>query len=350
LTEKNKLKDYAYSQGAQLLTVRGIGPYVNYLEQVRNRLAETRAGYADFMNPPVANRNVSEDLSFFSQISDPRTTLPGAQSVILIGVYGYDQVADYSRTKKELKGKTARIYPYYPVVRQIAEAMVSWLKQHGYASIHGQHIPLKHVANESGMGIYGKNGILQTPEFGSFIALRCILTEANFPPDQHKKLSSPCDACDKCIRACPTGAIYAPYKVNPRLCLNPISRREKHIEPHLRNKMQNWMVGCDICQEVCPSNKALEVRDADPRACFDSRFHASHRNLDGMDRRPELLPLLSQEQPQLIRRNAAIALGNTAKGHKEVIEALQQEIPGAPEKLRGYFQWALDKITSATKN
>ncbi len=113
--------------------------------------------------------------------------------------------------------------------------------------------------------------------------------------------------------------------------------------------MQNWIHGCDICQEVCPANKNLVPRQADPRSGFDPQHHASHKNLDGMERTPALLELLTDKQPELIRRNAAIALGNTGNAGTEALTALKEQLAGASSGLKEYFTWAIEKIEKNPK-
>lgn len=340
----DQIRQFALSQGAQLVGVAGVEACGEYLEEVGRRLQETGADSADYMISPVSGMPGSGGRSFFECLADARRTLAGAKSIIILGVYAYDEAAVYGNTHRELRGKTARIYSYYPVVRQISESVVGFLEERGYRAVQGQHVPLKFVADKIGLGAYGKNGVFQTQQYGSYVALRDVLTDAELEPDWVERVSTQCDECGRCLKACPTGALYAPYKVNPRLCINPITRREAFIEPEIRAKMQNWIHGCDICQEVCPANKGLEIRSIDPRAGFDSEHHASHRHLDGLERMPELIKLLSAEQPEIIRRNAAIALGNTGKGRIEALTALREHLGGMSPGLKEYFMWAIGKI------
>jgi epoxyqueuosine reductase len=48
----------------------------------------------------------------------------------------------------------------------------------GYSAVCGQDVPLKYVAQRIGLGGYGKNGLLLTEEYGSYVGLRAVITEA----------------------------------------------------------------------------------------------------------------------------------------------------------------------------
>ncbi len=312
---KNTLIDYAKAQGANLVGVARPQRYRDYLEQVRTRLAETQAQGKDFMLGTDA-------LPFFKDLSHARQSLAEAQSIIILAVYSYDQKGDYSRTRERLQGKTARTYAYYPVVRQIAEQVVHYLEQLGHKAVQGQQIPLKYVAQSIGLGAYGYNGLLCTEAFGSFVALRAVITDADLEPDCFTAPEMPCASCGRCLKACPTGALYAPYKVNPALCINPLTRKEDDIPESLCQRMGNWVCGCDICQDVCPLNRSLTPRAADPRAGFDPDHHASHSLLAGLARTPDLRRLVETSNP-VMKRNALIALRNI--GSKEALRIRRSE-------------------------
>ena len=334
---KNEIKGFARSQGADLVGVAPVEIYSDYLAEVRERSEETQAQLEDYMAPPG-------EASFFERLSNPRETLPDAQAIIILGVGAYDKGAVYTNARKELRGKIARTYHCYPVVRQIAEKVADFIEESGYKAVPGQDVPLKFVADRIGLGAYGKNGLLLTEQCGSYVGLRSVITNMPIAPDKFEKMTPPCDGCQACLKACPTRALYAPYKVNPRLCINPLTRKEKHIPPELRLKMQNWIIGCDICQEVCPANRKLICRDVDPRSGFDSLHHASHKYLDNIERTPLLTDILGQAYHDLIRRNAAIALANIGKGRPEALEALKTSLPSAKGELRQYYLWAINTL------
>ncbi len=302
---KDEILALASSLGANLVGVARARSLPEYLKQVEERLRETGATAEDYMLP-------EEPHPFFEGLADPFRTLATARSTIVLGVYAYDQDGDYSATAEKKQGKTARTYAYYPVIREIAEEVCRHIQAAGHTALHGQQVPLKYVARKMGLGAYGHNGLLLTKKFGSYVALRCIITDAELEPDAFSPPQTPCDTCGKCLKACPTGALYAPYKVDPERCVNPLTRKETDIPPELRKGMGNWVCGCDVCQEVCPMNRALEPRIPDERARFDPDHHASHKHLGGLARTPDLMRLTKQTDDRVMRRNALIALGNIA--------------------------------------
>ena len=170
---KQELTSLATSQGADLVGVAPASVYTDYIREVSVRLQETDATGEDY--------TFSDDaITVFENLSDVHHTLASAKSIILLGVYSFDKEGDYRRTRQKLQGKTARTYVYYPVVRQIAEKVAAALEKAGYHTVQGQQIPLKHAANDIGLGSYGWNGLLLTKDFGSYVALRAVITDVEW--------------------------------------------------------------------------------------------------------------------------------------------------------------------------
>jgi len=332
---KTKFIDFARSQGADLVGIAQARVCSDYLEQVYAQVQKTGAAKEDYMLP-------EDVMPFFEALSDARGALPSAKSIILLGVYSYDRNGDYSSTRQRLQGKTARTYAYYPVVRQIAERAAAYIEAAGFRAVQGQQVPLKYLAAEIGLGAYGWNGLLLTRDFGSYLALRAVITDAELEPDAFEAPQPPCADCGRCVKACPTGALHAPYKINPALCINPLTRKADDVAPALRRKMGNWVCGCDICQEVCPMNRDLSVRAPDPRAGFDPAHHASHQTLGGLTRCPELRGLLENAHAPAMKRNAVIALANI--GNPEALDILRQHRDTHTGILAEYTAWAIQRV------
>ncbi len=111
-------------------------------------------------------------------------------------------------------------------------------------------------AYASGIGFIGKNNAIIIPGHGSYVFLSEILTTAQLPLPQVTPMTDQCGSCDRCLNACPAGALEAPYSLNASKCLSYLSI-EYHGNniSHVGEKMGNCFFGCDVCQEVCPFNK-----------------------------------------------------------------------------------------------
>ncbi len=120
------------------------------------------------------------------------------------------------------------------------------------------HISEKAWAREAGLGNFGKNSILLTPE-GSYFFIGVILTDLVIIPDEAFD-EDLCKNCDLCIKSCPTQAIHQPYAVDARLCISYHTIENKgHIPSNIIEKIGTQIYGCDICQKVCPWNRHQTV-------------------------------------------------------------------------------------------
>ena len=124
----------------------------------------------------------------------------------------------------------------------------------------------RQYAELAGLGYVGKNTMLISKEYGSWILLGEIITDAKLindtPFDREKMV---CGSCQKCETACPTNALSQDYKIDAQKCISYLTIEHKgSIPEELRPKIGNWLFGCDICQEVCPHNfRAKITREQD---------------------------------------------------------------------------------------
>lgn len=319
-----------------IVGVTSIDPFIEYLRGVETVKSETNAENKDFL--------VKD--GYFETLVNPRKIMHDARTLIVLAVYSYDEESTDVKVREELRGKIARTYSYYPVVRKTAEKVSKFLTERGFKSLHGQMVPLKIAAIRAGLGFQGKNTLLITKQYGSWVALRSIITNAKIKPDEPYE-GMECGNCVACLRACPTGAIYQPYKVNPKKCINPITRLPHYIPPEIRGKMDAWLLGCDACQEICPKNRFLKPRKRSKYAGFQPEYHESHKYLVNVKESfPKLIPLLKNGESPIIRRNAAIVLGNL--GDSRALPVLREQLKKEDDFVKPYIAYAIRQIEAST--
>lgn len=116
----------------------------------------------------------------------------------------------------------------------------------------------KGLAVSAGIGWMGKNSLVISPDAGSWLLLGVILLDTELAADE--PLGDRCGECTKCIDACPTGAIVAPYVVDARRCISYLLGELKGAIPEeLKSLIGNRIFGCDDCQWACPWNNMAEV-------------------------------------------------------------------------------------------
>ncbi len=201
-------------------------------------------------------------------------------------------------------------------------------------------------AERAGLGWIGKHAGLLSERFGSWFLLGEVLLNRALAPDPPPAREH-CGTCSRCIDACPTRAIVAPYQLDARLCISYLTIELRGAIPvELRASIGDWVFGCDICQEVCPWNRfAPPAREA--------RLHA--RTLEGWTL--ERFLTLDQEGFDVLfagspirrarragfLRNVCVALGN--RGEPAAVPALVRTLAADPEPLvRGHAAWALGEI------
>jgi epoxyqueuosine reductase len=182
-------------------------------------------------------------------------------------------------------------------------------------------------------------------KMGSWLFLGVILTSLELPAD----LPAPdrCGTCTRCIDACPTDAIIAPYKLDSNLCISylTIEKRGSIPEP-LRAGMGRHVFGCDICQDVCPWNRKAAVTDA---VEFQPREGLVNPALDWLAemsveefRETFRGSPIRRTKRKGLRRNVAIAMGNSGDRRFEPsLRNLQCDEDPAVAESAG---WALGKL------
>lgn len=209
----------------------------------------------------------------------------------------------------------------------------------------------KALARDANLGWIGKHSLLIQREQGSWFFLGELFTDAPLQPDARAPVRDGCGRCSACMRACPTGAIVAPYTLDARRCISYLTI-EHHgpIPEPLRAAMGNRIFGCDDCQLVCPWNREAGISgepDFLPRHGLDAARLLELWSWDEREwlRRTEGMPLRRLDHARWLR-NLAIALGN-APASPRIVDALEQQRGHADAAVREHVDWALDRQRKA---
>ncbi len=198
---------------------------------------------------------------------------------------------------------------------------------------------------QTSLGWMGKHTNLITRERGSWFFLGVILADVELDFDASE--GDFCGTCVRCMAACPTGAIVAPYVVDARLCISylTIELRGK-IPVLLRPLIGNRIFGCDDCQEVCPWNR-FAVKTPEPG--FQPHaltFNPSLASLVDItpgefERRFRSSPIRRAKRDGLVR-NVAVALGNSRS--PEAVAPLSRALRDSSPLVRAHAAWAMKQI------
>ena len=203
------------------------------------------------------------------------------------------------------------------------------------------------LAQRAGLGFVGKHTNLISRRLGNWIFLAEILTTLELEPDAPEK--NHCGSCTRCLTACPTNAITAPFQLDARKCISYLTIELKGAIPvELRPAIGNRIYGCDDCLAVCPWNKfartgnlmqphvrrelaapdLLELLRLDD-AGFKSHFAGT--------------PILRTKRRGLLR-NVCVALGNI--GDKTALPDLKNAAHGHEPLIAEHACWAITQIES----
>ncbi|MEM2906341.1 MAG: 4Fe-4S double cluster binding domain-containing protein [Candidatus Bathyarchaeia archaeon] len=312
-------------------------------KEFSDALVERSHLYVESRGAPLGVRTRLEALRLRAE---PAARMPGARSIILLGVYNNDDVSWLAELGSEPRGRIARRYSYFKLVEQAATQLVDFLRQSGHSAILAEDsVPIKPALVRSGLAWFGKNTLTYVDGYGSWIDWLPILTDAELAEairGPANRAHPRCENCQACLEACPSGALYEPFKLDPDRCVSSISRYEHEVAAQARPWMGAWLCGCDICQEVCPINREAKPRRR-PLQAKPSTYGGFSLPPE-MSPRPALIPLLKLDEPQYrsLKRNAIIALGNLRS--TEALPELERIARDPASSLNEYAQWAIEAI------
>lgn len=249
----------------------------------------------------------------------------------------------------------ARGRDYHKVLRsrlqKLADKMQDAVGPFAYR-VFADSAPVMEVAfaGKAGMGWQGKNNLLLCRDGGSFFFLGEMLVDLPLPVDSGEETH--CGTCTRCIQACPTGALVAPYRLDARRCISYLTIEFKGSIPMaLRPSIGNRIYGCDDCQLCCPWNRFAKASGV-------SDFAVRH-DLD----RVTLLELFGWTETEFLQRmqgspvrrigyacwcrNIAVALGNALRAVNDttemarIVAALRDKRQTVSDMVDEHIDWAL---------
>jgi epoxyqueuosine reductase len=277
---------------------------------------------------------------------DPERVLAGARSIITLA-------ASYHLHQQESGpvARYARFSDYHDVLGERLKNLTGYLNELGGPVARSLWYidtgPLleRDLAQRSGLGFIGKHTNLISRQLGNWIFLAEIITTLELEPDGPEV--NRCGSCTRCISACPTQAIRAPFELDARRCISYLTIELKGpIPEEFRPAIGNRVYGCDDCLAVCPWN----------RFAREGRLMKDHLRIDLSA--PDLVELLSLDDagfkkrfantPMLrtkrrgFLRNVCVALGNV--GNRSALPALERASSDSEPLIAEHARWAAIQI------
>lgn len=194
----------------------------------------------------------------FDKRLDPRKLVEGAKSIISLSLNYFP--SEEQKNKEYLVSKYAYGRDYHEVIKEKLFLLMDSIREkfgdvHGRAFVDSAPVMDKVWARESGIGWIGKHTNLINKQNGSFFFLAELIIDLECEYDAPMQTDH-CGTCTRCIDACPTEAIVAPYVLDASKCISYLTIELKNEMPkEMQGSYQNWIFGCDVCQDVCPWNR-----------------------------------------------------------------------------------------------
>jgi epoxyqueuosine reductase len=301
---------------------------------------------------------------------DPQKVLPGAKSVICLAA-SYEASGKWQVTgDKKLPApdschsprvishgviaRYARFADYHDVLGERLKTLVDFIDQVAGRKVRSLWyvdtgpVLERDFAQRAGLGFVGKHTNLISRRFGNWIFLAEILTTLELEPDAPEQ--NHCGKCTRCITACPTNAITAPFQLDARKCISYLTIELKGSIPvELRPAIGNRIYGCDDCLAACPWNRfAREGNLMQPHARKDLEqpdlIELLQLDEAGFKSRFAGTPILRTKRRGLLR-NVCVALGNT--GDDDALPHLQKAAADPEPLIAEHAHWAITRVSRA---
>ena len=193
---------------------------------------------------------------------NPDMIMPGTRTVISLAMNYYppEQIPEDDNF---IISKYAYGHDYRQLMLERLNFLISFMRSNfgdfrARAFVDSGPVLEKAWAQRCGIGWQGKNTLVINKSSGSFFFIGIIFTDLLIEPDQPE--TDHCGECEKCVKACPAGALDIPWQLNISRCISYLTIENKtEVPDNLKNKLKNRIYGCDICQDVCPYNRLAQA-------------------------------------------------------------------------------------------
>jgi len=322
--------------GLDAVGIAAAEPMLRAREALRDRIAR---GLDDGMQFTFRNPERS---------TDPRRAVPEARSLV-VGARWYGGSPD--DPTPPLHGRFARYAreDHYGALRTSLGVIRDRLQADGHRAlvlVDDNSLVDREAAYLAGLGWYGKNANLLLRGFGSWVVLGAVVTTAALEPAP-APMEDGCGPCRRCIDACPTGAIVEPGVIDASRCLSWLAQKPGPFDPRFREALGDRLYGCDDCQDSCPPARVAGARRAAATASTNRSSIDVVALLDASD--DEVLVAMGRayvadRNPDWVRRNALIVLGNSGTTDKRAVAVANRYTTHPNEVLREQAHWTLQRL------
>jgi epoxyqueuosine reductase len=336
---KSRLFSFARGIGFDSCRVAACGS-APHAAEFRNWLDEGEHGEMGYMERGEEKR------------CDPQKVLPDARSILVLALNYFHRDPQAVDTPAAT-GRIARYAcgdDYHNLIESKLDKIDEFLREFGGQQkcyVDTGPVLERDQAAKAGIGWHGKSTMLIDERLGTWFFLAEVLTTLELPPDE--PVPDRCGTCERCIKACPTGAITAPHRLDARRCISYLTIELKGSIPlELRPLIGDRIFGCDDCLDACPWNRFAQVSR---EAAFSARPSTVGMPLrDYLSLNNDQFRVLFRNSPikrikrRGFLRNVCVALGNI--GDLSDLPALEHAAADPEPLIAEHAKWATHQIRS----
>lgn len=250
MDNKAQIKEFCKKLGLELVGFTKCRKF-NELESYYERLKEKK-----LLNE-FEEKNIEAKINPFKIMKNGKTII----SIAFPYVFGKEENKDIYFSKYTQGMDYHKVLSYY--LKRVCDFIVENLDGEAQYFVDSNPLPERYIAYMSGVGFIGKNKMLITKKYGSYVFLGEIITDLIIEED--KPIENLCGQCNLCKQSCPTNALQIG---NSNICLSYITQK-KDIEDKWFSKLEGRLFGCDTCQDVCPFNNDIQFSNIPELKPFD---------------------------------------------------------------------------------